>query len=172
MRIAITDACIFIDLHNLILIEHFFGIDLDIHTSWDVVNELFDEQKQQLVSFVDAGKLVIHSIGEKERLNILQAPFPKALSEVDKTVLFLASKLDAIVVSSDKAVRNYAKKQSIEYHGMLWILDKLVELELLSKSEACIKLEKLIKGNMIYQNNVELVSEMNKRLRIWSKRSC
>lgn len=169
MRIAITDACIFIDLHNLILIEHFFGIDLEIHTSLDVVNELFESQKQQLISFAEAGKLVIHSIGEKERLNILQTPFPRALSEVDKTVLFLASKLDAVIVSSDKAVRNYAKKQSIEYHGMLWILDRLVELRLLSKAEACLKLEKLIKGNMVYQNNVELVSEMNKRLRMWNR---
>ena len=169
MRIAITDACIFIDLHNLILIEHFFGIDLEIHTSLDVVNELFEAQRQQLMSFAEAGKLIIHPIKEEQRLNILQTPFPRALSEVDKTVLFLASKLDAVVVSSDKAVRNYAKKQSIEYHGTLWILDRLVELRILSKADACIKLERLIKGNMVYQNNLELVSEMNKRLRIWNK---
>lgn len=169
MKIAITDACIFIDLYNLILVEHFFGIDLEIHTSADVVDELFEEQKQQLMTFVDSDRLIVHSIGEKERLDILQTAFPRALSEVDKTVLFLVQKLDAVVVSSDKAVRNYAKKQSIEYHGMLWILDKLVELELLLKPDACIKLEKLIKGNMVYQNNLELVSEMNKRLRIWNK---
>ena len=43
-----------------------------------------------------------------------------SLSDNDKSVIFLADKLDAKVISSDKAVRNYAKSKAIDCHGMLW----------------------------------------------------
>lgn len=87
---------------------------------------------------------------------------------MDKTVLFLAAKFDAMVLSSDKAVRNYAKNNAIQYHGMLWILDKLVELGIIGPQDASVKLNTLINCNMIYQNNAELVKEMNKRLKLWN----
>ncbi|GAB1473166.1 hypothetical protein MASR2M69_06070 [Bacteroidota bacterium] len=77
------------------------------------------------------------------------------MTESDKSVLFLAEKVDAMILSSDKVVRNCAKRRSIEYHGMLWVFDKLVEHKLLSFSEAAEKLELLIRSNMIYQNNAE-----------------
>lgn len=89
------------------------------------------------------------------------------MSENDKTVLFLAEKIQAMILSSDKAVRNCAKKNSIEYHGMLWVFDKLLETNLLSPSQATQKLETLIKTNLVYQNNAELVKEMNIRLKKW-----
>lgn len=80
----------------------------------------------------------------------------------------LAEKIDAMVLSSDKAVRNCAKKKSIEYHGMLWIFDKLIETKKISANLASEKLQKLIHSNIVYQNNNELVTEMEKRLKIWN----
>jgi len=167
MRIAITDACIFIDLHDLKLTNSLFSLELDIHTSLDVFNELYSHQQDVLLAFHSVGKLTIHNISAEDRINIQKQNYPKSLSENDKTVLFLAEKIDAIVLSSDKAVRTYAKKKSIEYHGMLWILDKLVESLLLDSSTAATKLETLIKTNIVYQNNVELIKEMDRRLNIW-----
>ena len=58
-------------------------------------------------------KLTVHNIQTEERLIIAQTNYPLALSEVDKTVLFLAERLNAIVLSSDKAVRNFANLSSI-----------------------------------------------------------
>jgi hypothetical protein len=167
MRIAITDACIFIDLHDLKLTNSLFSLELDIHTSLDVFNELYSHQQDILLAFHSVGKLTIHNISAEDRINIQKQNYPKALCENDKTVLFLAEKIDAIVLSSDKAVRACAKKKSIEYHGMLWIFDKLVEALLLDSSTAATKLETLIKTNIVYQNNVELIKEMDRRLNIW-----
>ncbi len=45
MKIAVTDACIFIDLIELDLISDFFQLDLPLHTTVEVINELFQEQK-------------------------------------------------------------------------------------------------------------------------------
>ena len=50
---------------------------------------------------------------------------------------------------------------------MLWILDRLVEKQLIKPMEACDKLKKLIQSNIVYQNNMELVAEMEKRLTLW-----
>lgn len=35
MKIAVTDACIFIDLLLLDLVEPFFDLELEVHTSLD-----------------------------------------------------------------------------------------------------------------------------------------
>jgi len=167
MKIAIADACIFIDLHDLKLTNLLFALDLDIHTSLDVFNELYSYQQDVLSAFHSVGKLTVHNISAEDRKIIQKQNYPKSLSENDKTVLFLAEKTDAIVLSSDKAVRTCAGKKAIEYHGMLWILDKLVEVFLLDTYTAATKLETLIKTNIVYQNNTELKKEMDKRLTVW-----
>ncbi len=93
--------------------------------------------------------------------------YPKSLSETDKSVLYIANKLNACVLSSDKALRNCAKNKDIEYHGMIWIFDKLVETFVLTPKEAASKLKQLVATNFIFQNNQQLVAEIEKRLKIW-----
>lgn len=167
MKIAITDACIFIDLHDLNLTISFFSIDLELYTSLDVLNELYPEQRNLLSAFVSVGKLVIHTIQSTDRIEIMNTNYPRSLSEVDKTVLFLAKKHEAIVLSSDKVIRNYAKSKAIEHHGMLWIFDQLIEQGILTKQEASKKLKELIDCNIMYQNNSKLMKEFGKRLDRW-----
>lgn len=169
MKIAITDACIFIDILDLQLTSAFFGLELEIHTSADVFNELFPQHQEILKAFQSVGKLIVHNILEEDRKHISQMELPNSLSTNDKTVIYLATKLDAMVISSDKAVRHSAKIRKIEYHGMLWIFDRLVEQSLISAKEAAEKLKKLITTNIVYRNNHELVNEMNNRLKKWQK---
>jgi hypothetical protein len=52
---------------------------------------------------------------------------------------------------------------------MLWIFDKLLESSLISHKVASEKLHELINSNIIYQNNSDLIAEMNKRLKEWQK---
>ncbi|MBK8874532.1 MAG: hypothetical protein IPN13_11645 [Bacteroidetes bacterium] len=169
MKIAITDACIFIDLHELELTSELFSLNLEIHTTTDVYNELHGYQREVLKAFISISKLTVHKISEEDRLVIFNSKLPKSLSETDKTVLFLAAKLKAFVLSSDKTVRKSAKSQCIDYHGMLWILDQLVDKSILTKTQALEKLQYLISVNMIYQNNMELVIELEKRVRLWKE---
>jgi predicted nucleic acid-binding protein len=100
----------------------------------------------------------------------MEQEYPKALTPEDLSVIFTAQKLgDATVLSSDKPLRKYAKKLSIEYHGMLWILDQLVAQGLLSKQEAIAKLNAWINSNLIYRDNDEIKDEVDKRIKAWSK---
>lgn len=168
MKIAITDACIFIDLFYLNLTTEFFSLQLEIHTSVDVIFELYKEQQDHLADFISKGILNTHNLTAEERNNIQTVNFPKSLSDSDKIVLYLASRLNAMVLSSDKTIRNTAKNKAIDYHGMIWIFDQLVNNNLITKKEASLKLTRLITTNLIYQNNKELVAEMQKRLTLWS----
>ena len=170
MRIAVTDACIFIDLLLLDLVHSFFDLDIEVHTSLDVFYELNDRQRLILSGFSTDGKLTIHTLEGSDRLAMEEFKFPRSLSEMDCIVLYLAAKMEAVVLSSDKVVRNYAKKHSIDYHGMLWIFDQLVLHDCISSSTAIAKLQQLMTSNYIYQNNVILIQEMNKRLKMWSEK--
>ena len=168
MKIAITDACIFIDLFYLDLTTEFFSLQLEIHTSVDVIFELYKEQQDHLAVFISNGKLTTHNLTAEERNKIQTFNYPRSLSDSDKIVLYLASRLNAMVLSSDKTIRNTAKNKAIDYHGMIWIFDQLVNNNLITKKEASLKLTRLITTNLIYQNNKELVAELQKRLTFWS----
>lgn len=169
MKLAITDACIFIDLYDLQVTSHFFSLDIEVHTSVDVFNEINNPQKQILSAYRLVDKLIVHNMDEADRNKIMSTSYPKSLSESDKSVIYLAAKLNALVLSSDKAVRNTAKKLAIECHGMLWIIDQLVEKEIITKADASGKLHLLISHNKMYTFNVELNHEVNKRINVWSK---
>ncbi len=168
MKLAIADACIFIDLFELNLTTQFFGLDFEFHTSVDVFKELFENQQTLLTAFQSVGKLNIHNITEEERNEIKAKSYPRSLSESDKTVIHLAVRLNAMVISSDKAIRNVAKNYGIEYHGMLWIFDHLVESKVISKTVAVSKLKQLIATNTFFQNNEALMEEVKKRTILWA----
>jgi len=158
-----------IHLIELRLTSELFALPIEIHTSLDVFNELYSEQKEILKAYRSVGKLSIHNLSSEEKEQLKVEKFPKALSENDKTVIFLAEKLNETVISSDKAVRNYARLKVIEYHGMLWIFDKLIDHQLMPPSEAIFKINILFSKNIIYQNNAELNIERKKRISLWGK---
>ena len=167
IKIAVTDACIFIDLYDLGLIASFFNLEIEIHTTSAVYFELYDEQQQVLKAYQSVDRLFVHNLREQDYIEIYTEPYPKSLSETDKSVLHVANKLDACVLSSDKIVRNCAKNKGIKYHGMIWIFDRLVETNILTKKEAGLKLNLLVATNFIFQNNQPLVDEIEKRLKQW-----
>jgi predicted nucleic acid-binding protein len=167
MKVAVTDACIFIDLCDLQLITHFFSMELEIHTTVDIMNELHTEQQQILKVYKSVNKLTVHIIKEEDLAVIDQKLYPRGLTDSDRSVLYIAQKTNALLLSSDKLVRNTANVNAIEYHGMLWIFDRLIERQLLAPLDAVIKLKQLINTNIVFQNNKMLVAEMDKRLKRW-----
>jgi len=52
---------------------------------------------------------------------------------------------------------------------MLWIFDRLIESSLISGNVAVAKIRALISQNIVYQNNIELISGIERRISQWSK---
>ncbi|MEM9673992.1 MAG: hypothetical protein ACFB15_20730 [Cyclobacteriaceae bacterium] len=168
LRLAVTDACIFIDLLDLDLTSSFFGLDLEVHTTREVMDELFSGQQEILKAYQTVGKLTVHNLASDDLLAIQATNYPKALSQQDKSVIHLANQIDAVILSSDGAVRKYAQRAGLEIHGIFWIFDQLVDQQLLDKQVAITKLNNLMDGNLMYRNNPQLQKEANLRIRKWN----
>ena len=167
VRVAVTDANIFIDLYDLGLTKSFFNLELEIHTTSAVLYELYSEQQEVLLAYQSVGMLSVHNLQEQDFIEIYNENYPKSLSEADKSVIHVANKINACVLSSDKTLRNCAKNKDIEYHGMIWIFDKFVETTVLTPKEAKAKLNQLVASNFIFRNNQKVIEEIEKRLKNW-----
>jgi predicted nucleic acid-binding protein len=162
MKIAITDANIFIDLIYIGLHEELFECGLEIHTSIDIYDELNKEQQKSISKFIKKSSLTLHVVENDKRLKLnLQS---KGLSESDKSVLALAQELDAFILTGDALLRKISSTQKIEIHGIFWLLDRFLEQELIGKKTALKRLKNLISYNKRLPPN-----ECQKRLNLWSK---
>lgn len=159
MHIAVTDACIFIDVFLLGIEDVFFGLPYQMHTTVDVLGELYPDQQEALSPYIHDGKLTVHNLTGEQFAEIINAPFPKSLSPADRTVFFIAQKLNAMVLSSDKVLRNWAKKKNLEYHGILWVLETLVNTNILSKEQGLEKLDILFRENPTMAGSKEVVKK-------------
>lgn len=156
MTIAITDANIFIDLFELDLITLFFKLELDIYTTQEVLLECDKEQRAQLQKFIKKKKLHLQMISDEEVLEMESMGFNRGLSGPDKSVLFVAKRENGMVISGDKLIRKWCKKNQIEVHGMLWVVEAMKDAELLSNKEAIESLELLLEINLwLPVNSVE-----------------
>ena len=167
MRVAVKDANIILDLYDIALLDTFLEIDFQFITSDFVKGEIKTPgAMEQLAEMAQSGMIEIISL-EYEELNdlFLLKESNRALSITDCSVLYLAEKYDAIMLSGDRSLRNTAKDAGIEYHGILWVLDMLIETEKISHSEAMDKL------NLLMSINSRLpVDECRKRLIRWNEK--
>lgn len=163
MRIAIKDANIIIDLIENDLIEAFFKLDLKIITSDLVIAEIKGEaQKNRLSPYLGVKLEIISIFGEEFEAIADIWQRRHSLSIADCSVYYLAEKNGAMILTGDKPLRNEAEANSIESHGMLWILDRLVEQKIISPSLAAQKLIKLQEsGSRLPKNEIDL------RLKKW-----
>lgn len=160
MKIAITDANVFIDLIYVDFHSHLFALDFEIHTSLEVYDELNESQQIALRKFIGHKKLAIHNGFEISPVKEIQSI--KGLSESDKTVLHLAIQLNAFVLTGDSLIRKISGVQKIEVHGMFWLFDIFLEKNLITKKHACQQLRSL----MSYNKRLPL-DECEKRLALW-----
>ena len=77
LKIAVTDANVFIDLFDVGLMDSFFNLDLEIHTSAAVLYELYLEQQEVLETFRSAGKLAVHNLQEQDFIEIYTEKYLK-----------------------------------------------------------------------------------------------
>lgn len=112
MKIAITDANIFIDLIHIELHDELFAAGLEIHSTLGVFDELNDHQQKILSKYIDQRQLTLHSnTGENIPSEIQRN---KSLSSSDKSVFGLAIELGALILTGDGLLRKISGIQKIE----------------------------------------------------------
>lgn len=135
--VYIADANIIIDLIDLglgdIWSRHFRCL-----TSPEVFAEVeFDENDEEANWISNPERLEVRSLEEADvtRALEIQETHP-ALSYPDCTVVSFAVRTELIVLSGDGPMRKKAPSLRFRLHGMLYILNRLVELEAIHPTDA------------------------------------
>ena len=148
MKLAIKDANILIDLIEASLLDAWFSLEIETLTSNLVIDEIDDEgQLETLHTYADSGLLNIIDLNGKQIISTqdLMEAGPEEVSLEDCSALLLAIEIEADLMTGDRPLRLYAESLNVSVHGTLWILDQLVEHEMLTKSIALSKLKLLLK---------------------------
>jgi len=141
MEVVIKDACILFDLIDLDLLGSFYQLNLIVMTTPDVLAEITDQiQLSQVTKYVDSGQLQIDGSGvlDEHRQIVNKNP---GLSLTDASILDLATRRNATVLSSDNSLRNESRRRGLMVRGMLWILEELHIQQILTREVMLEKLE-------------------------------
>jgi predicted nucleic acid-binding protein len=163
MRIAVKDASILIDLAEGDLLGLWFQLKIETHTTDLVLREVKQETQWRRISpFVDAGLLQVHGTAATEISAVVAFSQAHGISLPDASGVFLARRLSAFLLTGDRRLRRTAEVEEIEAHGLLWILDQMVERSTLPHAEAAQRLEKLQTGGSRLP-----AADCESRLRAW-----
>lgn len=167
MIIVVNDANILIDLIKLELLEPFFNLNWEFHsTNLIIENELYDEQKELLIPFIILGKFIIQELSPDDMIAIFTLQYEKPqLSDKDCSALHCAQKLSASLITSDNVLRKQAKSKSIDVHGHLWVFDALVTQKCITPQQAITKLKEL---NIINTKLKLPIKDCEERIEKWN----
>lgn len=162
--VVVNDTNIFIDLLDIGLLEEFFSLPWEIHTTDFVIWELLKEGQQALVSgYIDNGKLHIPILEGEEVMEIAGMYQNYSISFTDYSVWYYAKKNKYVLLTGDRKLRVASSKDGVEVHGTIYILDSLVTCGILPYEAA---IEKLV---LLYKSNPRLPQEeKEKRLKLWT----
>lgn len=124
-NIVIKDACIFFDLILLGLLDLFYQLEVDVFTTPQVIGEITDPAQYEAVQkFVSNGRL---QIDEEAAYDVIAdlVNANRRLSAADASVLELAQRKAASVLSSDFSLRKETLARGLSVKGVLWILEEL-----------------------------------------------
>jgi len=139
-EIVIKDSCIIIDLIELGLIDIFFDLGLLVYTTPNVLVEITEPNQAAIVNrLIVNGQLKIDGTGNFATISSIASENP-ALSVADSSVLELAIRLEATVLTSDGSLRKITLSKEIKVRGCLWIIEELVDLKLITVETALQKL--------------------------------
>jgi predicted nucleic acid-binding protein len=168
MIVVVNDANILIDIIKLQMVDAFFNLNWEFHsTNLIVENELYDEQIEVLKPYIQAGKLIIDELSADDMIEIIKTQMEKPqLSDKDCSALVCAKKLNASLLTSDNALRKFAKQKQLDVHGHLWVFDALIEQGCISVMKGIEKLRELD----VVNSKLKLPSkECEERIRKWGK---
>lgn len=166
-KIVVNDTNVFIDLYEVGLLDEFFSLPWEVHTTDFVMLELLREGQHDTVARYKADKRLIVPVFEaKEMLeigNLFQQSLNKTnLSLTDCSVWYYAKVNNYILLTGDRKLRTTSAYEGVEVHGVIYVFDRLIELNVISRQVAVKKLQQL------YSINSRLPKEeIEKRINLW-----
>lgn len=169
MKIVVYDANIIIDLIELGLLQSFFKLEFEFVVTSLVFEELFEEQQSVLNHYVVNKVLKIHEMTPEQLNEIHKIERSKPTLSIQDCSAFYQAKIEnGILLTSDNALRKYAKSKRINVHGHLWIFDQMYKREVITGRIAIDKLNELC--HHVNRNLGLPKNECDKRIEIWNRK--
>ena len=164
---VVSDTNILIDLVDSGLLEQFFSLPMEVHTTDMVIFEVTDpDQKAKVTVVVQQGYLKVKTFTSQEMFSLYAFVNSKRqksnLSPADFSVWQYAAENHYPLLTGDGNLRKLATTDGVEVHGTLYIFDKLVEHGIITPAQAADRLEALYKTNHRLPK-----SEVDIRLKRW-----
>lgn len=162
--VAIKDANIVIDLVDAGLFSIWFSLGIRTVTTDIVAAELSrGKQWQQVEPLIENGLFEVQDYTASDMVQAVNTSRECGISIPDATVLELSKKLNAILLTGDRKLRSSSENKGIRVHGVLWVIDVLVEYQVIEKSRATASLRLLLSSGARLP-----LEEVEKRLVSWS----
>ena len=164
MEFVVNDTNIFFDLIYADLLDEFFQLEITVYTTDLILSEIEEPEQADLIqNFVTDGRLRIEKLSFEALTNLIaMQESHRGLSIEDCSVWYISKQNNFTLLSGDGLLRRTASRDGVNVKGLLYILDKLVETDIIEPNTAADKLEQLLeKGTRLPQN------ECDSRLHEW-----
>lgn len=143
--LVVSDANVIIDMEHGKLLEAFFALPFEIC----VPDLLYDEELEpHLGGLPELGlktlTLTDHSVDYVAELSARPGSGP---GFYDLTALALANQEGCLLLTGDKRLRALAKVEGIEVHGTVWVVENMLENELISLDAAEPAFDRMLEHN-------------------------
>jgi predicted nucleic acid-binding protein len=137
----VVDTSIFVDLSAGEVITEFFQLPCSFVTPVAIITELREPSSKLLMELgLQKSNLSEDHVLEATQLNQQY----RGPSINDLLTLVLARTLETALLTSDRGLRKAAQQEGILTHGTLWVLDEMVQLEIISQSRAASALKLML----------------------------
>ena len=163
MKLIITDTNVLFDVIKIGALPEFFSLDYDICTTVFVIEEIRPSgQRELLETFIRAKKLTVFEFTGEDIEEVANFDTVRVLKRfTDKSVIWKSVQLNCPMLTGDKKMREIAENIGIEVHGSIWVIDELINSDLISTEKAIELLEQLLETNSWLPRN-EIERRINK----------
>ena len=166
-KIVVNDTNVFIDLYEVGLLEEFFSLPWEVHTTDFVMLELQREGQHETVAKYKANKRLVVPVFEAKEMSEIGNLYQRYLNSTnlsltDCSVWYYAKVNNYILLTGDRKLRTTSILDGVEVHGVIYVFDALMEFDMISHQVAVEKLQQL------YAINPRLPKdEIEKRINLW-----
>lgn len=165
--VVVSDTNIFIDLISVDLLDEFFRLPFEIHTTDFIVHELKDNMQQSIIqTYIADNRLYVKKYSGKELEKLVKKKNETSkdcnATIQDCSVWLYAEENGYALLTSDAKLRRVAEKSGVNVYGILYIFDKLVEHGVI---DYVIAKGKIVMLSQV--NNRLPMKEIQKRISAW-----
>jgi predicted nucleic acid-binding protein len=135
MQLICSDTNIWLDFEKLKRIDWPFRLDCTYIMSAMAIDDEVLSPADLSEKLISAGLMAVDMTDDELALLEQYTARHRRISTYDAIAMAISKGRGIILLTGDKALKNAANAEGIEVHGLLWIIDQLLEADLITASE-------------------------------------